>query len=91
MSIFGIFFIILILIVVIAFSFVSNLLSGIINLFRSNSSKSTDNRKSYRGDTYSHTSTKEYDDDDLVRSEEGEKRMKIFKESAENVDYEEVK
>jgi hypothetical protein len=90
MSIFGIFFIILILIVVIAFSFVSNLLSGIINLFRSNSSKSTDNRKSHR-DSYSHTSKKEYDDDDLVRSEEGEKRMKIFKESAESVDYEEVK
>lgn len=89
MSFFAIVFILLIVIVVLAFSFVGNLLNGFVNLFRSGSSKSNGNGRN-TNDNYGRSSKKEYDDD-LVRSEEGEKRMKIFKESAESVDFEEVK
>ena len=90
MSFFAIVFILLIVIVVLAFSFVGNLLSGFVNLFRSGSSKSNGNGRN-TNDNYGRSSKKEYDDDDLVRSEEGEKRLKLFKESAESVDFEEVK
>lgn len=84
-------FFIVIFVLVIGFSVVGRLLGGVFNLFRSDSSKSRNYRRENQGGSYDSSYKKEYDEDDLVRSEEGEKRMKIFKESAESVDYEEVK
>ena len=84
-------FFIVIFVLFIGFFVVGRLLGGVFNLFRFDSCKSHYYRREHQGGSYDSSYKKEYDEDDLVRSEEGEKRMKIFKESAESVDYEEVK
>lgn len=91
MSFFLFIIIFLIAIVLIVLSFAGKLIGGFFNLFRPGSSNSNTNRRNETNVNGHYSSKREYDEDDLVRSEEGEKRMKVFKESAENVDYEEVK